>query len=488
LAVSDLDGRWLEVNDAYCRMVGYVGEELLGGSYRDITHLDDLSEDAQFAAAAIAGTIDTLEREKRYIRKNGSTVWAHVRVELIRTEGGKPLYFVSHATDAIERRAAQGMIENSERMLRAVIDSTPALISVKGRDHRYKLVNREFEEHFGVESAWIIGRSDADILPPSRLKAAHTLDLAVLNDGVRTVEEEVVESGGRSRVMLQTRFPLRDENDEIQGVCTASTDITERRSEEQEKRERLQCSELVYSALAQDRLVLHSQPIIHLASKMPPKAELLVRMCPPGEAGELIPPGRFLPAAERFGLITMIDEWVVDRAIELAAAGHSIAVNVSATTISDIRQVDRIAAAVAGADAGRNLVFEVTETAVADNLAAAHEFAVRMRALACSIALDDFGVGHGTFTYLRHLPIDYLKIDMQFVRNLLASSADRQVVQAIVGVAREFHIDTVAEGVEDQATLDELQYLGIDYGQGYWIGRPSPLHDPGDDANAQGAS
>ena len=124
-----------------------------------------------------------------------------------------------------------------------------------------------------------------------------------------------------------------------------------------------------------------------------------------------------------------------------------------------------------------NLIFEITETAVADHLDAAREFAMRLRALGCAFALDDFGVGHGTFTYLKHLAVDYLKIDLQFVRDLLTDDANRQVVQAIIGVARQFEIKTIAEGVEDQATLDELRRMGVDYAQGYWIGRPVPLDD-----------
>jgi EAL domain-containing protein (putative c-di-GMP-specific phosphodiesterase class I) len=120
-------------------------------------------------------------------------------------------------------------------------------------------------------------------------------------------------------------------------------------------------------------------------------------------------------------------------------------------------------------------VFEITETAVADNLDAARMFAERLRELGCQFALDDFGVGHGSFTYLRQLHVDYLKIDIQFVRNLLRNEDDRQVVQAIVGVARQFDIETIAEGVEDQATMDELRRMGVDYAQGFWIGRPLPL-------------
>lgn len=476
MTVSDLNGRWLEVNEAYSRMLGYGRAELLNKSWRDVTHPDDHQGDAAFVAAAIDGGVETLERDKRYLRRDGTVIWAHVRVELIRDEAGRPVFFVSHTNDATQRRAAQTLLDDSERTLRAVIDNTPAMISVKDRDHRYKLVNREFEQHFGVDSSWIIGRSDTDILAPSTLEAVHARDLAVLNDGLRTQEEEIVQIGGRDRRMLLTRFPLRDDDGQIHGVCTASTDITARRLEERDEQERLKCTELVYSALAQDRLVLYGQSIVPLASQQPEMHELLLRARSPDGGKELLAPGTFLPGAERFNLIAPIDEWVVKRAVELASSGRRVTVNVSAKTISDSRCVKRIEAAVIAAGApATNLVFEVTETAVADNLDAAHRFAVQMRALGSAIALDDFGVGHGSFTYLRHLPVDYLKIDMQFVRNLMVSRDDLQVVQAIIGVARQFRIQTIGEGVEDEATLDELRRLGVDYGQGYWLGRPAPL-------------
>jgi EAL domain-containing protein (putative c-di-GMP-specific phosphodiesterase class I) len=144
--------------------------------------------------------------------------------------------------------------------------------------------------------------------------------------------------------------------------------------------------------------------------------------------------------------------------------------------VSDSAQVNLIRAAVlANEGAAENLIFEITETAVADNLDAARTFAIRMRQLGCAIALDDFGVGHGTFTYLRRLPIDYLKIDREFVRDLVSDVESRQVIEAIVGVAEQFDVLTIAEGVEDQATLDEVRRMGVDYAQGYWTGRPAPL-------------
>jgi EAL domain-containing protein (putative c-di-GMP-specific phosphodiesterase class I) len=301
----------------------------------------------------------------------------------------------------------------------------------------------------------------------------------MLEGAETTQEEEMISRDGRERLYLTTRFPLLDENGDVHAVCEASTDITERRLEERSRRERLQCSELIYSALAQDRFVLHGQPIVELATMQATSVELLIRMRKVKGGKELVLPGAFLPAAERFDLIQVIDEWAVDRAIEFAATGHRVTVNVSAKTISEPRQVDRIEQAVTASGApARNLVFEITETAVAENLDAARTFVMRLRALGCAIALDDFGVGHGTFTYLRHLPVDYLKIDMQFVRDLLSDEEDRQVVQAIVGVARQFKIATIAEGVEDQATLEQLRRMGVDYAQGYLTGRPAHFKPP----------
>jgi PAS domain S-box-containing protein len=476
MTISALDGRWLWVNDAYCRMLGYESDELLRISHREVTHPDDVGGDNAFVAGALAGDRESLEREKRYVHKDGSVVWAHVLAQVIRAAGGEPMYFISHVQDVSDRRKAQSLLRDSERTLRSVIDNTPAVICVTGRDHRYKLVNREFEQVFGVTSDWIIGRRDADLLPSTTLADIHAREAAVLDSGVTSQQETTTVRDQQEQVLLITRFPLRGEDGLIGGVCTASTDITERRGEERSRRERLQSSELIYSALAEGRFVLYAQPIVHLASMTSARAELLIRLRPVIDDGELLAPGSFLPAAERFGLITLIDEWVVDRAIEFARAGHRVTVNVSARTVSSDDQVDRIEQAiVAGTECASNLVFEITETSVADNLDAARSFATRIRALGSAIALDDFGVGHGTFTYLRHLPVDYLKIDMQFVRNLLSDPEDRQVVQAIVGVARQFGIETIAEGVEDQATMATLRSMGVDYAQGFLTGRPMEL-------------
>jgi PAS domain S-box-containing protein len=477
MTVWSRDGRWIWCNQAFCDMVGYDCEELTGIPHAELTHPDDTEADAAFVCAALRGGGETLEREERYLHKGGSVVWASVRIQLLCDAEGEPLAFVSHVQDITERRHAQELLRNSERTLRAVIDNTPAMICVKGRDHRYRLVNREFALRYGKSSEWIIGRHDAELLPPSTLADVHARDLAVLDSGRSSVQETAVLEGPRRRVTLTTRFPLPNAAGAIDAVCLTATDITERRCEEHAKRERLECAAMIYSALAEDRLVLHAQPIVGVGAAAPMGAELLVRMRDSQDDSKLVAPSRFIPAAERHGLIGVIDEWVINRAVEIAAH-RPVTVNVSATTICTDQQVDRIEQTIlTSTTVPENLVFEITETAVSRDLDAAQRFATRMRRLGCAIALDDFGVGHGSFTYLRHLSVDYLKIDNQFVGALSTNEEDQQIVMAIVSVAHQFGLRTIAEGVEDQGTLDQLRGLGVDYIQGYFTGRPMPLPD-----------
>ena len=185
-------------------------------------------------------------------------------------------------------------------------------------------------------------------------------------------------------------------------------------------------------------------------------------------------PNQFLPPAERFGLAPAIDRWVVTRAARLARE-QKVEVNLSAHSLGDRSLTAFIETQLeaSGADPA-NLVFEITETAAAGDLVQAGKLAERLIELGCRFALDDFGTGYGSFTYLKHLPVSYIKIDMQFVCDLVSNPSDRQVVKSIVDVARNFEIETIAEGVESQETLTQLAELGVDYAQGYHIGRPAP--------------
>jgi EAL domain-containing protein (putative c-di-GMP-specific phosphodiesterase class I) len=195
----------------------------------------------------------------------------------------------------------------------------------------------------------------------------------------------------------------------------------------------------------------------------------------PGKGGRLRQPDAFLPAAERFDLIQAIDAWMVARALRLAPA-MACEVNLSAVTLCDpAARHDIVALLRAAPAAARRIVFEITETAAAQHLDAACEFAADLSELGCGLALDDFGTGFGSFTYLRKLPLRHLKIDASFVLQLVHSLDDRRVVRSIIGIAEEFGLRTIAEGVEDQATLDLLRELGAHYAQGFHLGKPARL-------------
>jgi EAL domain-containing protein (putative c-di-GMP-specific phosphodiesterase class I) len=193
--------------------------------------------------------------------------------------------------------------------------------------------------------------------------------------------------------------------------------------------------------------------------------------------GGTITPNHFLPVAESYGSIAEIDRWVTCQTLRVAAAGHSVEMNLSAHSLSDPSFYDYFESELrrSGADPAL-LVLELTETALVQDQAATESFAHRIHRLGCKLALDDFGTGYGGFTYLKNLPIDFLKIDIEFVRDMTTNPASRLVVEAVVALARGFDLRTVAEGVEDAGTLKMLREYGVHYAQGYHIGRPGPLN------------
>ena len=242
---------------------------------------------------------------------------------------------------------------------------------------------------------------------------------------------------------------------------------------------KLTWSQRIQDALDRDRFVLHLQPILELATGEIKHGELLLRM--KGERGKLIAPGAFLPAAERFGLIHAIDRWVVTRAIQLIAESMGpvprVGINLSGESVVGdpelLRMIERELER-SSVDPSK-LIFEVTETAAIANMPEATRFARGLTSLGCSLALDDFGTGFGSFYYLKHLPVSYVKLDGEFVQNLPRSEVDEHMVKAIVGVSQALGIKTVAESVADAETISLLQKHQVDYAQGYYVGKPTPL-------------
>jgi diguanylate cyclase (GGDEF)-like protein len=244
-----------------------------------------------------------------------------------------------------------------------------------------------------------------------------------------------------------------------------------------ERGHRLAWVDRIRDALSEDRLVLYAQPIVDLSSGEVAREELLIRMI--DRDGTEIPPSSFLPTAERFGLMAEIDRFVVGRGIELARGGRAVAANISGPSLTDGQLIDEVAEAIReGMDPGL-LSFELTETAGVVNIDAARRFAGYLENLGIELALDDFGTGLSSLESLRRIPIQTLKIDVEFVRGMGSSPFDRYLVQTIIGLARRLGQKTVAEGVEDAGTLSLLRTFGVDYAQGFLLGAPAPIDSDG---------
>jgi diguanylate cyclase (GGDEF)-like protein len=238
------------------------------------------------------------------------------------------------------------------------------------------------------------------------------------------------------------------------------------------------------AAIDAGRLQLYSQLIVPFACAESPRPhfELLLRML--DEDGRTVGPDRFLSAANRYQLMPEIDRWVINKAVELLEphtellAGHSVsfAINFSGQSLSDEGFADFLLERIrsSGIDPAV-FTFELTENATIANIARAEVLIRRLRDLGCGVALDDFGTGLSSLAYLRQLPVTMLKIDGSFVRDILKDPRAESMVRAIAQLARSMSLTTVAEYVETEEIRTRVATLGVDYGQGFAIGRPAPL-------------
>jgi EAL domain-containing protein (putative c-di-GMP-specific phosphodiesterase class I) len=228
--------------------------------------------------------------------------------------------------------------------------------------------------------------------------------------------------------------------------------------------------------LTDEHLLAYSQPILDQRRGEVVQEELLVRMRGTAGSNHVLAPSEFLPDAERCGLIGLVDRWMAAHAVALCRQGRRAEVNLSAVSIGDEEFTSRLEDWIGRAEVNpSNLVFEITETAALEQLDLAVAFAERLTALGCQFALDDFGTGFGSLTHLRVLPVRYLKIDRSFVSDVASNRDDQAMVRGIVAIARELDMLTVAEGIEDAATLQCVKECGVDYAQGFHIGRPAPV-------------
>jgi EAL domain-containing protein (putative c-di-GMP-specific phosphodiesterase class I) len=251
------------------------------------------------------------------------------------------------------------------------------------------------------------------------------------------------------------------------------------------RRSEMEWASRLRQALIDDRFVLHFQELAGLQSAQEGEGlhmELLIRLR--DEDGTMVPPGAFIPAAERFGLMLQLDRWVVDTAFanfsRLDPKGrqvHMCAINLSALTIEDdtfapfvLERLERYGVPAA------SICFEITETAAVASMIRVVELMGTLRKVGCKFSLDDFGAGMASFGYLKNLPVDYVKIDGSFIRNLQTDPISASIVRAVTDIGHQLGLKVVAEWVGDAQTIDVLREARVDYAQGFHVHRPELAH------------
>ncbi len=489
VVTTDLQGEVLSWNKGAELLYGWSRTEAIGSNVGELIVSDE--------AEPWEVTESALERDGRWDgeclkrRKDGSTFPAYVRHRSICDESGRRIGVVAVSMDVSQRKEGERELRTARNYLRAVTDSIGQGVYTADNAGRINYMNPVAQELLGWTLQELEGKPAHDVVHSRKPDGSpYPIEecpiMIALRRGERaSVPDDIfIRRDGRHLPVAYTAAPITT-GDGMEGGVIVFEDITERKAETERlesQLEKLSWVREIREALVDGRFELHAQPIVEIASGHVVQRELLLRMRVGGAGGaveKLHAPSDFLPVAEEFGLIGDIDRWVIDRATELARTGVPVELNVSACSICDPSVLEHIRRALdrTGADP-RIMVFELTETAILSDIGAARAFIDELHAMQCKVALDDFGTGYGGFTYLKQLPIDYLKIDMEFVRDLPSNTASRNVVEAIVSLARGFDLITVAEGVEDGETLELLRQLGVDCAQGYHLGRPAPPEPP----------
>ncbi len=524
------EGRFLKVNRALCALTGYTPERLHQTDISALLHPSDLSNDVAAMRSLTQGEVDGFQLEQRLLHVERHAVWVSLSASLVRDGTGKPLYCIRQMQDIEERKRYEGQ-------LGYLVEHDPLTGLLNRRGFVRELAHQmAYARRYGNGGAVLF--LDIDNFKQVNDTLGHTTGDQVISDLARIVHERLRETdifarlgGDEFAVLLpdaivdEAKTVSASLLDAVREGCGASLgegrrvtmsigitsfyepgeDLTPddilvdadvamysakdagkdrivvaSTATKQRMRSRITWAERVRRAVQDGSFALFSQPIVDLGSDRISQWELLLRL--PGDGDELILPAQFLYTAERSGLILEIDRWVLTQAVELIAAQRDagrklrLEVNLSGRSVGDMDLLNLIEQELEHSAIDPScLILEVTETAAIANMDRARGFAARLRALGCGFALDDFGAGFGSFYYLKHIPFDYVKIDGEFIRNLPASDTDQLILDSIVQMSKGLGKHTIAEFVGDAETVRALKAHGVDYAQGYHLGKPRPV-------------
>jgi diguanylate cyclase (GGDEF)-like protein/PAS domain S-box-containing protein len=524
-------GTVIRVNDAFCAVVGCGPDP--PESLASITATEDREQLRLQLEHLAAGTIPRMELELRGLGGDGELVWLQLTGSAAPGDGQTPGRAVIHAVEIGDRKRFEGQLQHladhdaltglfnrrrfQEELTNAVaraeryaqrgavllvdLDGFKLINDTMGHSSGDELVTQVgtlmsnslrdtdvIARLGGDEFALILGKADeseALLVARKLLTALNERPIAVADHHLARVTGSIGitvfdgETGMTADELLaEADIAMYEAKDAGRNTAVAF----HRDSPRSQAGGSGSWLKRLQHAITTQGFELFAQPVRAINTAGIERFELLLRLR--DADGGLLSPGTFLHIAERYDLIQQIDRWVLGQAIKILhgadAAGHdiSLSVNMSGKTLNDPDLLgdlnDLTRRTPVKAD---RLTVEVTETAAIVNIERARRVARGLRDMGCRFALDDFGAGFASFYYLKHLDFDYLKIDGEFVSTLVSNTTDQLVIQSVVQIAQGLGAQTIAEFVSDEPTVACLRNLGVDFGQGYYLGKPGPLLD-----------
>jgi diguanylate cyclase (GGDEF)-like protein/PAS domain S-box-containing protein len=535
LLASSADEGIFRVNAAMCELVGYEEDELLGMELLQLVHPEDQEEVANLRSDLFQGKIDQFSAKSRYLTKSNEIKWLSVTVVGIQDKQGNFRYAVVQLKDITEEHilstkltheathdSLTGLVNRREfenRLVRVLetikVDKTENALVYIDLD-QFKVINDTCGHAAGDELLLqistlisrklrkhdVIARLGGDefgvFLDSCDLQQAKKV-IKKIHDGVSEFRFDWDDKSFNVS-MSSGLVALTEESQDIievlkqaDAACYAAKDAGRNRvhvyhpqDEELSRRSgEMQWVARITRALEEDRFQLYCQPIAPVKTVTPGRFyyEVLLRL--QEKNGDLVPPGAFLPAAERYGLSIRLDKWVIKKTLDwlkshpehvekldlccINLSGHSLGDQELLAFIEKQFKKNKIPA--------EKICFEITETAAIGNLRKATEFIKALKQYGCLFALDDFGSGLSSFGYLKSLDVDILKIDGTFVRDIATDPVDLAMVRSINEIGKVLGKRTTAEFVENDEILEILKQIGVDRAQGYGISRPIPIDE-----------
>jgi diguanylate cyclase (GGDEF)-like protein/PAS domain S-box-containing protein len=525
VAQSDLDGRWVLANERLVELYGYRREELCDMRFVDITHPDDLKLDVAEYGRLRTGEIPSYTLEKRFIRKDGSTLWAEMTVSLVRDDAGEPQYTMAFVSDIGARKQAEDAIRHqalhdplTDLPNRSLLEDrlNQALALTKRTDkpaalfvvdlNGFKEINDTYGHEIGdrvvqevssrlksgLRSSDTVARLGGDefaiVLPETDSAGSLRAVTKLINQFEVPIEVQGIRVHVSASVGIALFPDHAADGDELLRHADVAMYAAKRMKSEYTiynadqdsyNPERLALANDLREAIEHDRLQVHYQPKLHLSSGRIDGVEALVRWNHPVQGW--IPADQIIALAESAGLIKQLTLRVLSQALRQSAVWHAagldlrVAVNLSAQSLHD----EHLAAEIIQMPgkygcAPEWLELEITETGVMADAERALEMLRDLHAMGILISVDDFGTGYSSLSYLRNLPVDTIKIDRSFVMNMTDNPDDVSIVRSIVDLGHNLGMKVLAEGVEDASALQILEGLGCDLVQGYHLSRPLP--------------